>query len=124
MAGASARAPVSVFAALGDRTRLRLVETLARGAPHSISRLTEGSPLTRQAVTKHLRVLEDAGLVKSERRGREILFAFAPAPIEDARRFLDEVSRQWGDALGRLESFLESESTDQPGLGADSPGLL
>jgi len=102
------RAPL--FAALGDPTRLLLVGKLSRGEPLSISNLTHGFKVSRQAVTKHLRILEDVGLVRSARHGREILFEFCPEPVEDARRYLDEVSQQWGDALGRLKAFVESEA--------------
>ena len=100
-----ARAPV--FAALGDETRLSLVAKLCRGQPRSISQLTRGSRLTRQAITKHLRVLESAGVVHSIRSGRESLFAFDPQPIEEIREYLDFVSEQWDHALSRLKSFVE-----------------
>ena len=99
------RAPV--FAALGDETRLSLVAKLCRGQPRSISQLTEGSKLTRQAITKHLRVLESAGVVHSVRSGRESLFAFDPEPIEEIKKYLDAVSEQWDQALSRLKSFVE-----------------
>ena len=98
----------SVFAALGDETRLSLVGKLSSGPPQSISRLAEGSTLTRQAITKHLRVLEGAGVVHSVRVGRESLFAFRPEPLEDLRFYLERVSDQWDDALGRLKSFVEN----------------
>lgn len=101
------RARASVFAALGDETRLAVIARLSKGQSHSISRLTAGTRLTRQAVTKHLRVLEDAGVVRSTRVGRENLFALAPRPIGDARDFLDGVSCEWDDALARLEAHVE-----------------
>jgi DNA-binding transcriptional ArsR family regulator len=97
----------SVFAALGDETRLSVLARLGTGTPQSISRLTEGTRLSRQAVTKHLRVLEAAGVVTSSRAGRESLFELEPRPIDEARKYLDDVSRQWDDALGRLKSFVE-----------------
>jgi DNA-binding transcriptional ArsR family regulator len=97
----------SVFAALGDETRLSVLARLSRGEPQSIARLTAGTKLTRQAVTKHLRVLEGAGVVRSVRVGRESLFELEPRPIEEVRQYLDEVSRQWDDALARLRSHLE-----------------
>jgi DNA-binding transcriptional ArsR family regulator len=97
----------AVFAALGDETRLSLVGKLAGGPPQSISRLAEGSALTRQAITKHLRVLEGAGVVRSVRAGRENLFAFRPEPLREVRSYLDQVSEQWDDALGRLRAFVE-----------------
>ncbi|PYY17547.1 MAG: transcriptional regulator [Acidobacteria bacterium] len=99
------RAPV--FAALGDETRLLLVAKLCRGQPSSISELTEGSKLTRQAITKHLRVLERVGIVHSIRAGRESRFKFNPEPIKDIREYLDLVSAQWDEALSRLKAFVE-----------------
>jgi DNA-binding transcriptional ArsR family regulator len=96
----------SVFAALGDETRLSVLARLSRGEPQSIARLTAGTKLTRHAVTKHLRVLEGAGVVRSVRVGRESLFELEPRSIEDVRQYLDEVSRQWDDALARLKSHL------------------
>ena len=100
-----ARAPI--FAALGDETRLALVAKLCRRQPYSISQLTHGSKLTRQAITKHLRVLERAGIVHSARTGRESRFEFDPEPIEGIRQYLDFVSEQWDQALSRLKSFVE-----------------
>jgi DNA-binding transcriptional ArsR family regulator len=96
-----------VFAALGDETRLSLVAKLSVGRPRSISQLTGGSKLTRQAITKHLRVLEGAGLVHGVRAGRERLFEFDPEPMEGVRNYLDLVSEQWDQALARLRSFVE-----------------
>ena len=97
----------AIFAALGDDTRLALVAKLTSGEPQSISRLTSGTRLTRQAVTKHLRVLEDAGVVRSVRVGRESRFDLELKPIEDVRRYLEQVSQQWDGALARLQSFVE-----------------
>lgn len=99
--------PAPVFAALGDRTRLALLSRLSDGRTRSIARLSEGTDLTRQAVTKHLRVLEEAGLVTQSRAGRESRFALRPEPLAEARSYLDAVSRQWDEALGRLKSFVE-----------------
>ncbi|WP_350449112.1 ArsR/SmtB family transcription factor [Paracidobacterium acidisoli] len=96
-----------VFAALGDETRLALLATLSRGQRCSISQLTEGSRLTRQAVTKHLRVLESVRMVRCVRQGRESLFEFAPQPVREMREYLDFVSAQWDEALGRLKAFVE-----------------
>lgn len=101
----SAHAPV--FAALGDKTRLSLVAKLCRGKPRSISHLARGSKLTRQAITKHLRVLEGAGVVRSVRLGRESLFEFHPEPMDELKKYLDLVSQQWDQALSRLKSFVE-----------------
>jgi DNA-binding transcriptional ArsR family regulator len=97
----------SVFAALGDETRLSLIGKLSEGPPQSISRLAEGSTLTRQAITKHLRVLEGAGFVRGVRVGRESLFAFRPEPLKELQSYLDRVSGHWEDALARLKSFVE-----------------
>jgi DNA-binding transcriptional ArsR family regulator len=97
----------SVFAALGDETRLSMLARLCNGVPQSISRLTSGTNLSRQAVTKHLRVLANAGVVRSVRIGRESLFELEPQPIEEVRNYLDQVSRQWDDALARLKSHVE-----------------
>lgn len=97
----------AVFAALGDPTRLSLLHTLSDGRTRSIAALSADTPITRQAITKHLRVLEDAGLVTSTRTGRESLFTFRPDAVSEARAYLDGVSRQWDDALGRLRGFLE-----------------
>jgi len=104
---ARVQAHAPVFAALGDKTRLSLVARLADGRPHSISQLTAGSRLTRQAITKHLRVLESAGMVHSSREGRESLFELSPQPIKGIREYLDLVSEQWDQALSRLKSFVE-----------------
>lgn len=97
----------AVFAALGDKTRLALVSKLANGQPHSISELTEESELTRQAVTKHLRVLENAGVVRSKTVGRQTMFVFDGRPFKDADEYLRFVSKQWDGALGRLKAFVE-----------------
>lgn len=101
------RAQAHAFAALGDETRLALVTKLADGRPHSISRLTRGSRLTRQAVTKHLRVLENAGMVHSERAGRESLFEFNPQPVVGLKEYIDRVSGGWDMALSRLKVLVE-----------------
>ena len=97
----------SVFAALGDETRLSVLTKLCNGKPQSISRLTDGTDLTRQAVTKHLRVLAAAGVVRCTRLGRESLFALEPKPLAEASAYLDQVSKQWDEALARLKSFVE-----------------
>jgi len=104
---ATLKTRASLFAALGDETRLSVLARLSRGEPQSISRLTAGTKLTRQAVTKHLRVLADAGVVRSLRSGRESLFELKPQPLDDARDYLDEVSRHWDDALARLKAHVE-----------------
>jgi DNA-binding transcriptional ArsR family regulator len=96
-----------VFAALGDETRLALVAKLCDGRRYSISQLSEGSRLTRQAITKHLRVLERARIVHGVRSGRESLFELDPKPIDELREYLTLVSAQWDQALGRLKEFVE-----------------
>jgi DNA-binding transcriptional ArsR family regulator len=97
-----------VFAALGDATRLRLVARLCEGGPQSIARLTAGSEVTRQAVTKHLRVLADARLVRGVWQGREHRWALEPDQFEVARRYLDVMSEQWARRLEALERHLAS----------------
>jgi DNA-binding transcriptional ArsR family regulator len=106
-ASAALKVRASVFAALGDKTRLSVLAKLANGQAQSISRLTAGTRLTRQAVTKHLRVLEGAGIVRSSRVGRESRFELEPKSIDDVRAYLDHVSRQWDDALARLRALVE-----------------
>src|SRR5690242_164323 len=99
--------PAPIFAALGDRTRLSLLSRLSDGNAQSIASLSADAAITRQAVTKHLDVLEKAGLVTCSRVGRESRYSFQPGPVEEMRAYLDEVSRQWDDTLGRLKSFVE-----------------
>ena len=106
-AGTAVRARASVFAALGDETRLAMVGTLADGQSQSIARLTTGTNLSRQAVSKHLRVLESAGIVRLVRVGRESRFELEPHAIDDVRTYLDQVSKQWEDALARLKLLVE-----------------
>jgi DNA-binding transcriptional ArsR family regulator len=101
------RAPAPVFAALGDETRLFLVAKLCGGERRSISQLIAGSRLTRQAITKHLRVLESAKIVRCVRSGRQSLFEFDPKPMEEIKKYLALVSEQWDQALARLKSFVE-----------------
>jgi DNA-binding transcriptional ArsR family regulator len=96
-----------VFAALGDETRLQLVSRLCNNGPTSITRLTDGFPMTRQAVTKHLRVMQKSGLVRSSRHGRENIWQLDQRRLSDVRHYLDLISKQWDDALGRLRGFVE-----------------
>jgi DNA-binding transcriptional ArsR family regulator len=96
-----------VFSALGDDTRLALLTKLCNGKRYSISQLTTGSKLTRQAITKHLHVLEGVGIVHAVRAGRESLFEFDPQPIKEMTNYLDRVSRQWDQSLAKLKSFVE-----------------
>jgi len=99
----------AVFAALGDGTRLTLVAKLGSGQQLSISELTEGTRLTRQAVTKHLRVLERVRIVHARRRGREHLFELDPRPIQEMTAYLDTVSKRWDAALARLKDLVEGD---------------
>jgi len=104
-AGLARSAPV--FAALGDAMRLKLVARLSEGGPQSIVRLTRGTPLTRQAITKHLHVLAAAGLVRGTRRGRESRWRVEPQRLDVAYRFLDLISKRWDVALRRLQKLVE-----------------
>lgn len=96
-----------IFAALGDETRLRLVSRLCHEGPLSVVRLCEGSPVSRQAVTKHLQALSAVGLVRARRCGRERIYCLTPRRLDAARRCLDQIAQQWDDALGRLKAFVE-----------------
>jgi DNA-binding transcriptional ArsR family regulator len=104
---AASVATAPIFAALGDENRLAIVQKLAGGSPRSIASLTEGTPLTRQAITKHLQVLQHAGLVRNVRAGRENLFDLQPKRFDQAKRALDHIGKQWDDALARLKTFVE-----------------
>lgn len=105
----SLRNSVQVFAALGDRTRLELVARLSATGPLSITRLTAGADVTRQAITKHLNILAGAGLVRDIRVGRERLWEVETRQLEEARRCLDRISGQWDEALQRLKLAVEGE---------------
>lgn len=113
MSQASPRGAVRVpdaaplFAALGDETRLRILVRLSSSGPESIARLCARSPVSRQAVTKHLEVLSEAGLVRSARRGRERIWELEPKRFAEAHEYLDRISRRWDDALDRLKAFVE-----------------
>jgi len=100
-------ASASIFAALGDETRLRLVSRLCDHGPMSITKLSTGFAITRQAITKHLRVMESAGLVCATPQGREIVWELEQKRLADARRHLQTISTQWDHTLGRLKSFVE-----------------
>jgi DNA-binding transcriptional ArsR family regulator len=101
------RSSAHVFAALGDETRLTLVSRLCEKGPLSITSLTSGSTMTRQAITKHLRVMERAGLVHGRRHGRESIWQLENERLEIARGYLEKVSKRWDDALGRLRRLVE-----------------
>lgn len=98
---------VPVFAALGDATRLGLVGRLSVDGPLSITRLSEGTGVTRQAITRHLYALGDAGLVRHARRGRERVWELDLKRLEKARRWLDQIAAQWDDAADRLKALVE-----------------
>ncbi len=98
-----------VFAALGDETRLHIVARLCDGGPQSIARLTHGAHVSRQAVTKHLQALADAGIVQGTRRGRERIWAIRTRRLTEVRRYLDQISEQWDDAIERLRAAVERD---------------
>lgn len=98
-----------LFAALGDATRLGLLVSLCASGPASLTRLSSRFEVSRQAITKHLEVLSEAGLVNSSREGRERIWAIEPKRLSDAHAYLDRISRQWDDALSRLQVFVERE---------------
>ena len=102
--GSTAAAPL--FAALGDSTRLELIARLSREGPQSISDLADSATISRQAVTRHLEVLEEAGLAASHREGRERIFELRPQRLAVAHRYLDRIGRQWDAALDRLQAHL------------------
>jgi DNA-binding transcriptional ArsR family regulator len=104
---ADTAASASILAALGDETRLRLVSRLCHEGPMSITSLTSGTPISRQAITKHLHVMQGAGLVRNTRQGRESYWELDRRRLEQVRRNLDLISKQWDDALGRLRKFVE-----------------
>ncbi len=98
---------VPILAALGDESRLQIVIRLCRNGPQSIAKLTAGADISRQGVTKHLHALHKAGLVRSERRGRERIWKLEPKRLDEVRRYLAQISQQWDDALARLQSAVE-----------------
>jgi DNA-binding transcriptional ArsR family regulator len=99
----------ALFAALGDATRLGLVSRLSDEGPLSIAKLTAGFEITRQGITKHLRVMEQAGLVRATERGRESIWHLEQKRLAEARKYLQTISAQWDDALGRLKGFVEEQ---------------
>ena len=108
-ANSHAKTSATLFAALGDETRLRIVLRLSRGEPASITELAAGGEITRQAVTKHLHVLAGAGLARSARLGREQRWSLDQKQLEQARAFLDRISQRWDDALARLKTMVEQD---------------
>src|SRR5438128_2415589 len=98
-----------IFAALGDESRLLLIAVLGAGGAMSITQLTSGTQITRQAVTKHLHVLAEAGLVRDVKNGRERLWEFEMDKLEEARRSLEVIAQQWDQALASLRRAVEGE---------------
>jgi DNA-binding transcriptional ArsR family regulator len=98
-----------VFAALGEPARLRIVSKLCEAGPLSIARLTQGANISRQAITKHLHALSEAGLVRNERSGRESLWRLETIRLAEAQRYLGQISARWDEALGRLKALMEGE---------------
>lgn len=96
-----------IFAALGDPTRLKLVAVLCAGGVFSIAQLTANTDISRQGVTKHLQILAEAGVVRDVKMGRERLWQLEPGQIEEARRTLEVIGKEWDVALGRLKAFAE-----------------
>ena len=96
-----------LFAALGDPTRLAVLQRLSKGGPASISVLAENFQTTRQGVTKHLQVLAEAGIIDGERRGREHVWTINPRRLAEAQRHIDIITRGWDDALQRLKAHVE-----------------
>lgn len=119
---AAATHAAPVFAALGDTTRLRLVRRLSTEGPLSITRLTAGSGITRQAITRHLDALEHAGLVRDSREGRERVFSLDLKRLDVARQYLDHVSAQWDAAAARLTAFVEDDARHSPTTKGDRHG--
>jgi DNA-binding transcriptional ArsR family regulator len=107
IAPAQVRDAAPLFAALGDETRLKLLLRLSASGPESIARLSARAAVSRQAIKKHLVVLDGAGLVRGTRVGREHIWQLRPERLADARGYLERISQQWDDALGRLKSFVE-----------------
>jgi DNA-binding transcriptional ArsR family regulator len=108
MSRARERAVADVFFALGDGTRLSVVKKLGASGTLSATALSHGAKVTRQAIVKHLQVLEGAGLVSHEKRGREVLYALEPRRLADARSYLDGISTSWDRAIDRLRQFVEA----------------
>jgi DNA-binding transcriptional ArsR family regulator len=107
VSAATLKSSAPLFAALGDPTRLRVISLLCDSGPLSITRLTAGSNVTRQAITKHLRVMEEAGLLRNTRVGRHSVWELNQQRLREVRRYLKMISRQWDDALDSLREFVE-----------------
>jgi DNA-binding transcriptional ArsR family regulator len=100
-------AAAPLFDALGDPNRLRIVVRLCESGPSSTSQVTEAVSVTRQAATKHLELLQAAGLVASDRRGRERIWTLQTRPLIDAGDYLTQLSRRWDAAIDRLRAYVE-----------------
>lgn len=111
-AGPADAGPDPVFAALGDPTRRQILRAVGRRGHATATELAGELPVSRQAVVKHLQALAAAGLVGSERIGREQRFQLTPAPLDEALRWMVEVGAAWDDRLERLRRRLE----DRPPL--------
>jgi DNA-binding transcriptional ArsR family regulator len=109
MSAARERGVAEVFFALGDGTRLSVVKKLGAGTALSATALSDGAKVTRQAIVKHLQVLEDAGLVTHSRQGREVLFSLETRRLEIAREFIERVSERWDGAIDRLRALVEDD---------------
>ncbi len=96
-----------LFAALGDPTRLALIQQLSHGGPASISTLADRQSMTRQGVTKHLHVLASAGIIDGSRQGREQVWTLNPKRLAEGRRHLDVIAAGWDDALARFKKLVE-----------------
>ena len=99
----------TVFAALGDETRLKLISRLSDGGPQSIASLADGFDISRQAISKHLRVISSAGLARSEQRGREVVWQLEPHALAQAQRYLNLIAKDWDDKLRRLKGLVETD---------------
>ena len=99
-----------ILAALGDESRLQIIIKLCKGGPLSVTKLAEDADISRQAVAKHMQALHDAGLVRSERHGKERIWQLEPKRLEEVRRYLARISKQWDNALTRLKSFVETRA--------------
>jgi len=111
-----------VFAALGDGTRLSIITRLCTSGPQPIVRLSEGASISRQAITKHLHALENAGLVRSTREGRAQIYELQPKRLAQARRYLDQISDQWDEAIDRLKTLVEQKKPAVPRKLTGHPG--
>lgn len=109
LASSAIRDAAPLFAALGDATRLQVLARLCADGPDSIAGLSEHAHVSRQAITKHLEVLAEAGLVTGSRKGREHIWSFVPERVDDAKSYLDRIGQQWDDALARLAKLVEKD---------------